>query len=52
MLPTDAELQRMSNEQLRKLWERHPQTAGEMDWIRVAREIRHRRRFGRWTDSK
>lgn len=47
MLPFDPELQAMSDEELRELWDQCPsslQTAIEMDWIRVAKELRHRER--------
>lgn len=45
-LPTDPELQRMTDKELARLWERrpaYPQTAGELDWIRVAKELRYRK---------
>ena len=52
-LPPDPVLQGMSNKELKKLWKGRPQyaqSAGDMDWIRVAKEIRSRRRFDRWED--
>lgn len=47
MLPPDAELQNMTREQLERLWEsrpQYPETASEMDWIRLAKELRYRKR--------
>ena len=50
-LPFDSELQRMTDAELDRLWAkrpRYPQTAGEMDWIRVAKERRYRKRQREW----
>lgn len=45
MLPTDTELQKMSNEQLSRLWAEHEKHTTNSDWVRVAKEVRYRNRF-------
>jgi len=45
MIPFDPELQSMTNEELRKLWNKRTDNP---DWVRVAKEIRHRKRFNKW----
>lgn len=46
-LPSDTELQRMTDEQLAALWRRRPKYTENPDWVRVASELRHRDRFKR-----
>jgi len=46
--PNDTELQRMTDKQLADLWARRPKypvSASALDWVRVAKEVRHRERF-------
>lgn len=46
--PPDPVLQAMSDEDLKRLWAQRPTfpvTAAELDWFRVAREVRYRSRF-------
>ena len=45
-LPTDSELQAMTDEQLKRLSDSRPKFEGTNDWIRVAKEIRYRRIHG------
>ncbi len=46
--PNDTELQRLSDEQLAELWKnrpKYPVGTAELDWVRVAKEIRYRERL-------
>ena len=49
-IPSDSELQEMTYSKLKKLWERRPTYSANMEWVRVAKEIRYRERFGLVTD--
>lgn len=50
-LPRDPELQAMENSELKALLESKPPYSVNPDWARVAKEIRHRKRFNRWSDQ-
>jgi hypothetical protein len=55
IVPNDTELQRMSDERLAALWRRrpdYPTGSAALDWIRLAKELRHRERFRRPTNVK
>lgn len=48
MVPSDTDLHRMSDEELARLWARRPKypvTAGDMEFTRVAIELRYREKF-------
>jgi len=44
-LPTDSELQAMSDADLEVLWSKCPAYPENPDWCRVAKEIRYRNKF-------
>lgn len=46
MLPPDTTLQRMTDDQLHRLWKSRPQWP-DADWVRVAKEVRHREKFSK-----
>ncbi len=45
-LPSDTELQAMSDDELKRLSDSRPKFEGTNDWVRVAKEIRYRRIHG------
>lgn len=45
-LPSDSELQAMTDAELKKLSDSRPKYEGTNDWVRVAKEIRYRRIHG------
>ena len=45
-LPSDTELQAMTDEELKRLSDSRPKFEGTNDWVRVAKEIRYRRIHG------
>ena len=45
-LPSDSELQAMTDVELKKLSDSRPKYDGTNDWVRVAKEIRYRRIHG------
>jgi len=46
MLPTDGQLQAMTDLELKRLSDSRPKFEGTNDWVRVAKEIRYRRTHG------
>jgi hypothetical protein len=44
-IPSDTDLQRMTNEQLRDLWRQCPKYPEDQEWVRVAKEVRYREKF-------
>lgn len=44
-LPSDTELQKMSDKELEKLFKSKPKHSTNQDWARVAKEIRYREKF-------
>lgn len=45
-LPTDGQLQAMTDLELKRLSDSRPKFEGTNDWIRVSKEIRYRRIHG------
>ncbi len=58
-LPSDRELQRLSDDALQRLWSQRPRylEGSQLDWLRVAKEVRYRKRHSKhakdspWTAS-
>lgn len=51
LIPSDTDLQRLSDARLAALWASRPRYAEDSEWLRVAREVRYREKFRRPGDK-